>query len=102
MMKLFALHDRKDDSQKDYGRHHALDIYTVLAMMTSRDWEESLSLAKKHRNNIKLKEAAGIVADMFRDESSIGVIRLRESKYYKYSFQLSEFLMALNDLFKIK
>ena len=102
MMKLFALRDRKDDSGKDYGRHHALDIYTVVAMMTSREWEESLSLAKKHKNNIKVIEAAGIVADMFRDESSIGVIRLRESKYYKDAFQLSEFLMALSDLFKIK
>jgi hypothetical protein len=101
MMKLFALRDRKDDSEKDYGRHHALDIYTVVAMMTSREWEESRALSEKHKNSIKLKEASGIVDEMFKGESSIGLIRLKESKYYKDSFQLAEFLRALKDLFKI-
>ncbi|MFZ2656665.1 MAG: hypothetical protein WAX69_17155 [Victivallales bacterium] len=101
MMKLFALRDRKDDTEKDYGRHHALDIYTVVAMMTGREWEESTALSEKHKNNIKVEEAAGIVDGMFKDESSIGVIRLRESRYYKDGFQLAEFLKALKDLFKI-
>jgi len=101
MMKLFALHDRQNDSGKDYGRHHALDIYTIIAMMTSCEWEESMRLSDKYKNNIKVKEAAGIVDDMFKDELSLGSIRLKESKYYKDSFQLSEFLRALKDLFGI-
>ena len=101
MMKLFALRDRKDDSGKDYGRHHALDIYTVVAMMTSREWEESTALHQKHKNSNKVKEAAVIVDEMFRNETSLGVIRLRESRYYKTSFQLAEFLRAINDLFRV-
>ena len=101
MMKLFALRDRQDDPEKDYGRHHALDIYTVVAMMTRREWEESLQLAEKYKHSIKAQEAAGIVRKMFKDELSAGVIRLRESKYYKDCFQLVEFLRALKDLFKI-
>ena len=101
MMKLFALRDRQDDPEKDYGRHHALDIYTIVAMMTSREWEESLQLAEKYKHSSKAQEAAGIVKEMFKDELSPGVIRLRESKYYKPSFQLVECLRALKDLFKI-
>jgi hypothetical protein len=101
MMKLFALRDRQDDPEKDYGRHHALDIYTIVAMMTSREWEESLQLAEKYKHSSKAQEASGIVHEMFKDELSPGVIRLRESKYYKPSFQLVECLRALKDLFKI-
>ena len=101
MMKLFALRDRINDSEKDYGRHHALDIYTVVAMMTAREWEESLSLSGKHKNDSKAKEAAGIVDEMFKDALSLGVIRLKESKYYKADFQLNDFLKALKDLFNI-
>lgn len=99
MMKLFALHDRQNDPEKDYGRHHALDIYTIVAMMTSREWEESVQLAEKYKHNRKMQEAAVIVHEMFNDELSPGVIRLRESKYYNDGFQLVEFLMALKDLF---
>lgn len=101
MMKLFALRDRINDSEKDYGRHHALDIFSVIAMMTSEEWEESLALSGKHKNDSKAKEAAGIVDEMFKDALSLGVIRLKESKYYKADFQLNDFLKALKDLFNI-
>ena len=60
-----------------------------------------MQLSDKYKNNRKMKEAAGIVDDMFKDELSLGSIRLKESKYYKDSFQLPEFLRALKDLFGI-
>src|SRR5262249_50169132 len=36
LMKLFAFRDRKDDPdpKKDKGRHHVLDLYAIIAMMT--------------------------------------------------------------------
>lgn len=101
MMKLFALRDRKNDPEKDYGRHHALDIYTIMAMMTSREWEESIQLSEKYRSCAKVQEAVCIVNEMFKNELSPGVIRLRESRYYKTSFQLAEFLKALKEIFEI-
>ena len=99
IMKLFALRDRMHDPEKDYGRHHALDLYTVLAIMTEEEWEVALELHKKHRLDAKMIEAGELVHQLFRDESSLGVLRLRESNYYRSDFQLNEFLRALNDLF---
>jgi hypothetical protein len=37
MMKLFAFRDRKEDEDKHLGRHHALDLYTIVAMQVESD-----------------------------------------------------------------
>jgi hypothetical protein len=34
MMKLFAFRDRKDDAEKEFAQHHALDMYRIIAMLT--------------------------------------------------------------------
>lgn len=34
MLKLFALRDQIDNEAKEFGRHHAFDIYSTWAMMT--------------------------------------------------------------------
>ena len=41
LMKLFAFRDRKDDPdpRKDKGRHHALDLYAVVAMTTEPEYD---------------------------------------------------------------
>jgi hypothetical protein len=101
MMKAFALRDRIDDSEKDYGRHHALDLYTTVAMMTEEDWDISLELRRRHRADGKIIEAAELVRQLFGDESSRGVLRLKESKYYRTDFQVKEFIAALRDLFAL-
>ncbi|HYL99428.1 MAG TPA: hypothetical protein VEZ90_10775, partial [Blastocatellia bacterium] len=37
LLKLFALRDRIDDTEK--GAYHAFDIYRTIAMMTSEEWD---------------------------------------------------------------
>ena len=39
MMKLHAFGDRKEDANKDLGRHHALDAYTIVGMMTEGEYQ---------------------------------------------------------------
>jgi hypothetical protein len=41
MMKLFAFRDRAADVNKDLGRYHALDLYSVLAMTSEAEWGEA-------------------------------------------------------------
>ncbi len=38
LMKLFAFRDRLGDANKDFGRYHALDLYTILATTTEDEW----------------------------------------------------------------
>jgi hypothetical protein len=44
MMKLFAFRDRVEDADKDFGRYHALDLYTILATTTEDEWAYALQL----------------------------------------------------------
>ena len=50
MMKLFAFRDRLDDPDKEFGRYHALDLYTILATTTEEEWEYALQLRDQHKN----------------------------------------------------
>ncbi|MFZ2410064.1 MAG: hypothetical protein WAW23_00685 [Candidatus Methanoperedens sp.] len=99
MMKLFALRDNIENSEKDYGRHHALDLYTTIAMMSLQEWESSIDLFRNNRNQQKIVEARRLVYKLFDNENSKGILRLKENKYYRPEFEIPGFLKALKDLF---
>lgn len=97
-MKLFALRDRIQDAEKDFGRHHALDIYTILSLMTEDEWNTCLNLRTAFADNNSIKEAGNIVRDLFADSDAMGMIRLREHIYCTPNLQLSEFQESLVEL----
>jgi predicted nucleotidyltransferase len=55
MMKLFAFRDRVEDADKDFGRYHALDLYTILATTTEDEWAYALKLRDQNRSQQILK-----------------------------------------------
>jgi hypothetical protein len=38
LLKLYAYRDRRDDPAMHLGRHHAFDLYRIIAMMTEEDY----------------------------------------------------------------
>jgi hypothetical protein len=98
MMKLFAFRDRLADESKDFARYHALDIYTVLATTTEKEWDEALELREAHRAAPVVVEAARIVRGHFSGKDGMGMLRLRESPYSRPELQLDDFLAALHEL----
>lgn len=102
MMKLFAFKDRIDDNRKDYGRYHALDMYTVVAMMTESEWKQALTLRDLNCNDPYQREAGLIINHYFSDHDKAGIIRLRENPYFRPEFQLKEFISVLQELFPIR
>jgi hypothetical protein len=100
MMKLFAFRDCMNDTAKDHGRHHALDMYTIVALMTEEDWDSSVGMFAAHRGDPKIEEACGLIDKLFGSELDFGVLRLKENPYYRPEFQIADFLKALRDLFK--
>jgi Nucleotidyltransferase len=99
MMKLFAFRDRGGDPDKEYGRYHALDVYSVLAMATELEWEQAIELSKRHQNESAFKEAVQIVHDYFSSMTSLGMIRMQESPYCRPQMQLDQFVSVLSELF---
>lgn len=97
-MKLFALRDRVDDAEKDYGRHHALDLYTVFSLMSEEEWKVCQRFRKEFADNPFVKEAGDIVRQFFGNNDARGMIRLKEHSYCTTNLQLNEFREALVDL----
>lgn len=44
MMKLFAFRDRLYDADKEFGRYHALDLYSIHATTSEEEWHYALEL----------------------------------------------------------
>ena len=98
-MKLHALRDQMNNADKDNGRHHALDLYTVMGTMTDETWQASLAMRDHHRGEAVLIECSRIVGQLFSTIDSPGTIRLRESTYFHPQFLVREFIDALKELF---
>ena len=99
MMKLFAFRDQLGDADKEFGRYHALDLYTILATTTEEEWEYALELRDQYGGEPYVMEAGRMVSKYFSALDCLGMIRLRESPYYRPELQLGEFMSALNELF---
>ena len=99
MMKLFAFRDRKMDEDKDLGRHHALDLYTIIAMQVESDYQESLRLGNLYAGDTHVETAREIIRSDFAEPTSIGVIRLREHSLFQPEFPVPDFLAVLSEIF---
>ncbi len=98
MMKLFAYRDRKNDDTKDYARHHALDIYRIVGLMTEKEYRDVLELSKVHRENEKVREARKIVGEFFATQTSEGVLSMKAHKLYSSKLDIGEFIKVMAEL----
>jgi hypothetical protein len=100
LMKLFAFRDRLEDENKEFGRYHALDLYTIVATTIEQEWQLALKLREIHKEDPIALEAGQLVAKYFSDLEHLGMIRLRESKYFKPELQIEDFISVLKQLFR--
>ncbi len=99
LMKLNAFRDRLDDPKKDQGRHHALDIYRIVGLMTRDEFQAVKSLAKEFRNHPGVGEVRGIVDKHFTPADGLGRIRMQEHPLYAEDFAIDELIDVLSELF---
>ncbi len=78
LLKLFALRDQLDDDEKNFGRHHAFDIYQTWAMMTEDEFEQAEQLRETYSELGVMPEALDIAQALFVHENARGMIRLKE------------------------
>ena len=99
MMKLFAFRDRLGDADKEFGRYHAMDLYTILGTTTEEEWGYALELRDQYGGEPYVMDAGRLVSKYFSSLDRLGMIRLRESPYYRPELQLDEFMSTLQELF---
>ncbi|MBU1916727.1 hypothetical protein KKF63_01280, partial [bacterium] len=108
ILKLHALDERKDknDLKSNYGRHHALDIFTTICQMNEEDWKTAKSHYKKDKEKTYLQQSCQIRNKLFSTKSDKGMIRLKENQYYEDNKKLFNqyeelFLQDIAELFPI-
>jgi len=99
MMKLFAFDDRKDDKGKDAGRHHAMDLYRIVAMMTETEYDDAVLLGKTYHSDRRVRRARQIVSGHFGSPTDLGMLRLREHSLFRDEFYVAEFSRVLAEVF---
>ncbi|MBN1315794.1 MAG: hypothetical protein JXA42_10010 [Anaerolineales bacterium] len=98
-MKLFAFKDRLHDANKEFGRYHALDMYTIMATTMEHEWNLALELSERYREDPVIVEARQLVSELFSSMNQLGMIRLQESPYYNPKLQTTDFMSALKELY---
>ena len=99
LMKLFALRDQVDAERKSYGRKHALDLYTLISILTEPEYEQTRILSERYRQTEEAKEAARIVAVLFANMASAGMRRLQENVLLPEAASVEEFRGLLQEFF---
>jgi len=99
MMKLFAFKDRFEDEKKEFGRYHAIDMYTILATTTEIEWKQALEFRDLYSEEHFIIEAGKLIKKHFSAYDQWGIIRLRESRYCRPELQLDDFMSTLQELF---
>lgn len=102
MMKLFAFHDRLENINKDFGRYHAFDLFTIVATTIQDEWEHALKLRDSYRDNHYVVQAGDLVSRYFSSPNQLGLIRLKESPYYRDNLQVNDFISVLKELFPLR
>ena len=100
LMKLFAFRDQADNTAKGNGSHHALDLYSIFAMMTESEWTQAKELAKANADSEIGREAHGIVFKMFDSLTSQGLLVMRANPYCSEQLQLPKFIELIRELFR--
>jgi len=96
LMKLLAFRDRCYDVRKDMARHHAMDVYRIIAMITPEEDSVVRALAATHLDHPKAVEARRVVGEHFAAPDSLGILRLREHQLFFGRMDLNRFREELS------
>ena len=105
IFKLHAFRDRIEDEAKEYGRHHAYDIFATVTDMDINDWQNAKEHYKKQENSDYINRAKDIILQYFSEATQKGIIRLKENEYYRrnsneFDGYINNFISDLKELFK--
>jgi hypothetical protein len=103
LMKLHAFRDRKDEANdeedRQLGRHHALDVYRLVAMLTEREEEFVRTRYELRREVAPVQAVTRIVAEDFADDTSVGALRILEHALGGKHLDIPKFIRQLHELF---
>jgi hypothetical protein len=95
LMKLTAYRDRRSDPNKGHGRHHALDLFRIIAMMTEAELKTARDASVSYRDNQVVQECRALVANHFAATNAPGIIAMREHQLWQNDDALATFIETI-------
>ena len=98
MMKVTAFGDQVDNEKRVFGRHHALDLYRIIAMLNEEQYAQTKQQFTKHSNDLNAQCVMTLAKELFGSTESPGIIRMKEHAFYDNNLDIAAFISALQDL----
>lgn len=98
MMKLTAYRDRRNDADKDLGRHHALDVFRIVAMLTEEEDGQLRHYVQRFADNPQMRSCIELVRSDFAHSTAAGVLAMRQHPLWQNDSQLGVFIETINEL----
>ena len=98
LMKLTAYRDRRHDADKDLGRHHALDVFRIVAMMTEEESDQVGQYVRRFADNPQVRSCIDLVRSDFAHATAAGLLAMREHPLWQNDPQLDVFIETINEL----
>ena len=100
LMKMHAFYDLVNEPKKEQGRHHALDIYRIIAMMNSSEYDKTVELLDFHKTARPCQHASFIQSTFFSKKELLGIIRLMEHESFHDKMDVDTLRAILEELFE--
>lgn len=98
LMKLSAYRDRRHDPNKDLGRHHALDVFRIVAMLTEPERDQVQINLLRFAADAQVRSCVELVRSDFASPTAPGVLAMRAHPLWQNDQQLPVFLELLREL----
>ena len=99
LMKLTAYRDRRADADKDLGRHHALDVFRIVAMLTEPERDQVHANLRRFAGNPQVRSCTDLVRSDFAHATAAGVLAMRQHTLWQDDGQLEIYLETLGAMF---
>lgn len=98
LTKIFAFRDQEENSDRDHGRHHALDVYRIVGMITEDEYEKIEDQKMYYAAEPTFLAAQKVVQKYFSSSSDVGCLRIREHALFSDEMDLDIFVRELKKL----
>lgn len=98
LMKLTAYRDRRNDLDKDLGRHHALDVFRIVAMLTEPELDQLQANLRRFASDAQVRSCVDLVRSDFASATAPGVLAMRAHPLWQNDQQLAVFLEAITGI----
>jgi virulence-associated protein VapD len=98
LMKLTAYRDRRNDPDKDLGRHHALDVFRIVAMLTEPEHDQVQANLRRFASDAQVQSCINLVRSDFFSTTAPGVLAMRAHPLWQNDQQLTIFLETITEI----